>query len=107
MLKFARGVRFTSKKQRETYQRHVNDLFKKQMNYLSHETGDFIPDQSDTEARAEQRKKMLNDLQQQSVTHQKNSVELKEDIDVKNIRDIAGFEVLLMANQQPMPPQPA
>lgn len=44
MRKFARGVRFTSKKQRETYQRHVNDLFKKQMGYLASETANFIQD---------------------------------------------------------------
>lgn len=42
MKKFARGVRFTSKKQREMYQKQVNDIFKKQMGYLSKESGDFI-----------------------------------------------------------------
>lgn len=42
MKKFARGVRFTSKKQREMYQKQVNDIFKKQMSYLSKESGDFI-----------------------------------------------------------------
>jgi len=42
MKKFARGVRFTSKKQREMYQKRVNEIFKKQMSYLSKETNDFI-----------------------------------------------------------------
>ena len=42
MKKFARGVRFTSKKQREMYQKQVNDIFKKQMIYLSRENSDFL-----------------------------------------------------------------
>ena len=42
MKKFARGVRFTSKKQREMYQKQVNDIFKKQINYLHRETSDFL-----------------------------------------------------------------
>ena len=42
MKKFARGVRFTSKKQREMYQKQVNDIFKKQMIYLSSENSDFL-----------------------------------------------------------------
>lgn len=35
--------------------------------------------------------------------YSKNIVELKEDIEVKNIRDIPNFEILIMANQALIP----
>ena len=97
MKKFARGVRFTSKKQREMYQKQVNDIFKKQMAFLSKETADTIGDASDTESRDQKTKKM-NDMQQMN-NYSKNMVVLQEDKDVKNITDIPNYAVLLMANQ--------
>ena len=65
---------------------------------MSRETCDFIADASDTEA-SNQRQKKLNDMQQMNSSYQKNMVELKEDIEVKNIKDIPGYEILVMANQ--------
>mmetsp|Transcript_2121 Transcript_2121/g.2007 ORF Transcript_2121/g.2007 Transcript_2121/m.2007 type:complete len:85 (+) Transcript_2121:367-621(+) len=63
MKKFARGVRFTSKKQREMYQKQVNDIFKKQINYLSSENPAFINDQSCDEENAVEARlsKRIND----------------------------------------------
>ena len=50
MKKFARGVRFTSKKQKEMYQKQINDIFKKQINNLRAENP-FIQDLSDSETK--------------------------------------------------------
>ncbi len=58
MKKFARGVRFTSKKQREMYQKRVNEIFKKQMSYLSKENNDFLQDISDSETRDQYQRKI-------------------------------------------------
>lgn len=107
MKKFARGVRFTSKKQREMYQKQVNDIFKKQILYLSKESSDFIQDASDNETR-DKHQKRLQEIQQQQNTqggaqYGKNLVEMDTDIEVKNIKDVPGYEILLMANQPPVP----
>lgn len=51
MKKFARGVRFTSKKQREMYQKQVNEIFKKQINYLQMENIEGLSDMSDGESK--------------------------------------------------------
>lgn len=37
------------------YQKQVNDIFKKQMNYLAKENPDFISDLSDSDTRDNQR----------------------------------------------------
>ena len=46
---YARGVRFTSKKQREMYQNRVNNIFLKQIRYLSSEKLLKLPNDSDHE----------------------------------------------------------
>lgn len=95
MKKFARGVRFTSKKQREMYQKQVNDIFKKQISYLQAENPTFIADVSDSESR-DQRQKKLTEMQQINHNYSKSMVELKEDIPVTKITDIPNYEILLM-----------
>ena len=95
MKKFARGVRFTSKKQREMYQKQVNEIFKKQINYLQMENIEGLSDMSDGESK-DQRQKKFKEMQQINSNNSKSIVELKQDIEVKKIQDIPGFEILLM-----------
>ena len=47
--RFARGIRFTSKKQREEYQKRVDELFRTQMVYLTAERALQEEDDSDYE----------------------------------------------------------
>jgi len=82
--KFARGVRFTSKKQREMYQKQVNDIFKKQIHYLQQESGDVFNDLSDVESK-DQHQKKFKEIQQINSNNSKSIVELKEDIEIKRI----------------------
>jgi len=69
------------------------------MNYLSKENADFISDFSDNETRADQSKKKVSDLQQMNSSYHRNTVEVKEDIEITNIKDIPNYEMLLMASQ--------
>lgn len=80
MKKFARGVRFTSKKQKEMYQKQINDIFKKQINNLRAENP-YINDQSDSETK-DQKQKKLHDMQFTNQNNQRNVVILSEDVDV-------------------------
>ena len=76
MKKFARGVRFTSKKQREMYQKQVNEIFKKQINYLQMENIEALSDMSDGESK-DQRQKKFKEMQQINTNNSKSIVELK------------------------------
>lgn len=49
--RYARGIRYTSKKQKEEYQNRVDELFKMQMEYLTREK--HLHDESDYEDPAE------------------------------------------------------
>ena len=99
MRKFARGVRFTSKKQREMYQRQVNEKFKKQMMYLSQENTNFINDTSCdewNESDTKQKEQLL--LEHANVNKPNlNTVQIKEEIEINNIKDIPNYEILLLA----------
>ena len=69
------------------------------MNYLAKENPDFISDLSDSDTRDNQRQRKLNDLQQMNNNYQKNIVEMKEDVDITNIKQIPNYQILLMASQ--------
>ena len=68
------------------------------MNYLSKENADFISDVSDNDTRGDQRQRKLKDLQAMNYNYAKNIVELKEDVEIKNIKEIPNYEMLLMAS---------
>lgn len=68
ITKYARGTRMNSKIQRDTYQKNINEVFKKQIHYLTNENPDnYI---SDSES---------SDYENLFETHSNNYIDLEEE----------------------------
>jgi len=102
--KYARGVRFTSKKQREEYQKQVNKIFFQQMRNLANEKPEKIPNDSDIERKEREEHKNYNEKEAIST---KNLVEVSgAPENIEKITDIPDYEMLLLSQQAQPPPEP-
>ena len=64
IVKYARNQRYNTKTQREAYQRNINEVFKKQINYILNSDKNIPLDENDSDTDNNNEEEIMNDVSQ-------------------------------------------